>query len=258
MICKLYGIIYCAINLINDKRYIGQTTRSLKRRKQEHIGQAKRGSEYAFCQALRKYSEDNFKWTILDHAHSQEELDEKEKFWIKYYDTYNKGGYNMATGGQCNLSDNPDELASMRGGREFYVYDLDGNFIKETVSQTEFAKEIRVCVGSVNNVLKGIKNQVKGYILIFKDELKDELLNNKINTANKRLCNKEFYVFNKKTLEFIGKWNDRKQCQNDIGVGRSTITKCLDTGYILQRGKYLFYYIDKIPEELKYKIKDVI
>lgn len=260
VIFELYGIIYCTRNITNDKRYIGQTTRSLNRRKKEHIGQANCGSEYAIHQAIRKYGADNFEWNILDHAHSQEELDEKEKFWIKYYNTFYEGGYNMATGGQSNLSDNPEELSAMRGGREFCVYDLDGNFIKEAISQTEFAKEIGVCVGSVNNVLKGIKNknQVKGYILIFKEELTDELLNNKINIANKGLYNKEFYVFNKNNLEFMGKWDDRKRCSNELKVTRTTITRSLDLKNKNSRNKYIFYYKNEIPIELQYNIKDVI
>jgi len=251
---KLYGIIYCARNITNDKRYIGQTTRSLNRRKKEHIGQANRGGEYAIHQAIRKYGEDNFEWTILDHAHSQIELDEKEKFWIKYWNCFYDGGYNMATGGQCNLSYNPDELSAMRGGREFCVYDLDGNFIKEAISQTEFAKEIGVCVGSVNNVLKGIKNknQVKGYILVFKDEFTEELLNDKIIYANKRLYNKEFCVFDKTTSGLVGKWNNREQCANELGISRKIITKCLDTNYIPKKINYLFYYIKNIPDNLKF------
>ena len=102
---KAYGIIYCATNIINDKKYIGQTIRKLSRRKKEHIWLSKKESKFAFHQAINKYGEENFDWIILDTADNQEELDEKECSWINHYDTYNLGGYNMAIGGQKNKTD---------------------------------------------------------------------------------------------------------------------------------------------------------
>lgn len=251
---EIYGIVYCATNKINNKKYIGQTVRELERRKQEHISNAKSNGKYAFHYALRNYGEENFEWGIIDTANNIEELDEKERYWIKFYNTYLDGGYNMALGGQCNLSDNPEELSSMRGGREFLVYDLDGNFIKTTTSQTEFAKEIGVSVKTVNHVLMDKKNSTCGYVLIFKDQYSEERLNEII----KHVRNRSFYVFKKKNVDFIGRWNNREHCQQEIGVNRKAITRYLNYGNINNNTKYLFYYGNDIPNKLKHKIKDVI
>lgn len=254
LIKKIYGVIYCATNIINDKKYIGQTTRKVNRRRNEHITQSNNGSELAIHQAIRKYGEENFEWSVIDQAYSQKELDDKEIHWIDFYNTYGDGGYNMALGGQFNLSDSPDEMSEMRGGKPFLVFDLDGNFIKETISQTEFAEDIGVCVGTVNNVLKEIKSSTCGYILIFKDDFSEEKLNYKIGKSR----NREFYVFDKRTLEFVGKWNDRMQCSKELGVGRKTITNKLKTNNHGKRCDYLFYFYNDMPKEIKYKIKDVI
>ena len=43
---------------------------------------------------------EDFTITIIDHAHSHEELDEKERFWIKYYDCLVPNGYNICAGGE--------------------------------------------------------------------------------------------------------------------------------------------------------------
>jgi len=92
------GIIYCAENLLNGKRYIGQTIKSLAKRKSRHHSEAfifnKKGK---FYDALRKYGWDNFSWHILENI-PVENLDERESYWIAKYRTLYEG-YNMTEGG---------------------------------------------------------------------------------------------------------------------------------------------------------------
>jgi group I intron endonuclease len=80
-----YGIIYCATNSINNKKYIGQTVNTLKQRKREHLSSAKRGDRFSFQKAINKYGKDNFTWEIIDYADNQEELDKKEIYWIEKF-----------------------------------------------------------------------------------------------------------------------------------------------------------------------------
>lgn len=92
------GIIYCAYNKINNKRYIGQTIQRLSERKSAHYN--KNGCPY-FHHALLKYAVTDWDWFILDECNSLEELNEKEKYWINFYDTTNHDkGYNIQSGGQ--------------------------------------------------------------------------------------------------------------------------------------------------------------
>lgn len=88
-------IIYKATNLINGKAYVGQTTRSLKARMQEH----QRHRTTHFDRALAKYGIENFKITIIDTAITVEELNEKEQFWVRFFRTFGENGYNMCEGG---------------------------------------------------------------------------------------------------------------------------------------------------------------
>lgn len=102
-------IIYKATNLINNKIYIGQTRESLDVRIGKHIRSAKseqnRGlTSIYFHNALLKYGVENFKWEIIDTATTDEELNEKEIYWIAAYDAMNKEiGYNEASGGKSGF-----------------------------------------------------------------------------------------------------------------------------------------------------------
>lgn len=95
----MYGIIYDAYNKQNGKHYIGQTIHSLEKRRRIHY------SKYSNCiyfhRALEKYKKEDWIWSIIDQAETAEELNNKEQYWIKYYDSKNPSkGYNLTDGGQ--------------------------------------------------------------------------------------------------------------------------------------------------------------
>lgn len=59
-----------------------------------------RNASEHFYRAIRKYGIQNFTWSIIDYARSHEELNEKESFWIEFFDTTNpERGYNLKSGG---------------------------------------------------------------------------------------------------------------------------------------------------------------
>ena len=96
MSCGLYKIT----NKINGKIYIGQSI-NIERRWQQHIYEAKNcnqvASQYAIHKAFQKYGVENFIFEIIELTSSQT-LNDREKYWIKYYNTYNNG-YNETQGG---------------------------------------------------------------------------------------------------------------------------------------------------------------
>lgn len=106
---KVYGVIYMAINIFNWKVYIGQTVRDPLKRWKQHCYDAKKEYEFfcetgvkpcAFHNAIWNYGGmDSFIWVVIDKAYSCEELNEKEMYWIAYYNTFNGDGYNETEGG---------------------------------------------------------------------------------------------------------------------------------------------------------------
>lgn len=93
-------LIYKVTNQVNQKSYVGKTELSLPRRKSNHLSDAKRGCEFAFHRALRKYGEENFTWEIIEEDIEKSLLDNKERHYIAIYESFGPKGYNMSEGGE--------------------------------------------------------------------------------------------------------------------------------------------------------------
>lgn len=102
-------IIYKIVNLINGKIYIGQTTTSIKKRISCYYSEYKSNrTKQRVISAMKKYGFENFKFTIIDDAVDKNDLNAKEMYWIKEFDSTNPlVGYNVSLGGD-NLWLNED------------------------------------------------------------------------------------------------------------------------------------------------------
>ena len=88
----MYGYIYETTNLINGKKYIGQ-----------HKGFFDKnyyGSGKIMVKALNKYGKKAFKVSLIEECDTQQILDEREIYWIDYYNAdLSHMYYNIAIGG---------------------------------------------------------------------------------------------------------------------------------------------------------------
>lgn len=111
---KPYGIIYCITNLVNGKRYIGQTTMPLYKR--WHAHKKANGRCISIAAAIKKYGVDAFEIIEIDRAFSREELDEKEVAHIAAANTLDpQFGYNLRPGGMsATFSEETRALMSAR------------------------------------------------------------------------------------------------------------------------------------------------
>lgn len=95
------GIIYKITCTKTNKVYIGQTIRTMESRFERHLKDAEKSKnpKIHFQRAIKKYGRDFFKIEKIDEAETQQELNEKEKYWIKFYNSV-VNGYNTAEGGE--------------------------------------------------------------------------------------------------------------------------------------------------------------
>lgn len=130
--------IYKITNIQNNKVYIGQTIRPVEQRFKRHITDAMNNIlDTHFARAIRQYGPTNFSYLIIDTAQTQEELNQKEQYWIKYYNSV-KEGYNETDaiekcGGNTYQSKTKEEM----------------EVIKEKIRQTK--------IGSKNPMARKIK-----------------------------------------------------------------------------------------------------
>ena len=94
------GKIYIIKNLINNKVYIGQTIQKLSKRFNGHCCYSKtdKSINMYIKRAIHKYGRENFSIELLEECNI-EDLNQREQYWIKKYDSYNNG-YNLTLGGQ--------------------------------------------------------------------------------------------------------------------------------------------------------------
>lgn len=93
--------IYVITNLINSKQYVGKTTYSIEKRWKEHCYDCKKteiNQHRPLYNAMQKYGIENFNISIIEENIPEENIDNREKFWISKLDTY-YNGYNATLGG---------------------------------------------------------------------------------------------------------------------------------------------------------------
>lgn len=95
------GYIYLIENKINHHKYIGKTYLTIEQRWKQHCKDSKRKEfqHRPLYKALNKYGLNNFSIQEIEYT---ENCEDREKYWIAYYNTYHDG-YNATLGGDGTL-----------------------------------------------------------------------------------------------------------------------------------------------------------
>lgn len=129
--------IYKYQNKINGKIYIGQSIQ-IEERFRQHLYDSTRcsinevtGIDFAIC----KYGIENFDFSILEQCNI-EQLDEKERYWIAYYDSYNNG-YNRTPGGKA-LRGSEHPKAILNENQVWEIRELYNQKVKRNIAFQAF------------------------------------------------------------------------------------------------------------------------
>jgi group I intron endonuclease len=129
-------IIYKTENKTNGKIYVGQDS---------HNNLNYFGSGKYIYSAIKKHGKENFTKEIIDSAETKDELNEKEKYWIKFYNCKDPNGYNLTDGGEGfdlgenNIAKRPEIRQKIRNKRALQIIT---NETKKKISESLKGKSI--------------------------------------------------------------------------------------------------------------------
>lgn len=228
---KYSGIIYKYTNTINNKVYIGQTTRPFVRNEQ-HKGCK---PEFPFGIAIHKYGWQAFQYSVLElaYADSQEELSEQlndlEIYYIAKYDTHNvKNGYNCTDGGTYMPSIKPKS-------KSVDMYTPDGKFVQtfQSISAANLFCNMTGC--SIRNVCNHLSNTAAGYLWAWHG-------NDVVIPSNKQIA---CYDLNGM---FVERYDNASDAARKMNKKYGSICQALNDKHRIAYGHYWRNYVtDRIP-----------
>lgn len=186
--------IYRIYNVETQESYIGQTAKTIEYRFNQHIREANssmRGERREFPyfhRMLLYYGIEKFQIEILEEV-DDEIADNREIYWIEYYDSY-YNGYNSTKGGQNrstadlmaetnlkwkdknNRMEIQDVIASglynpfgnTNAGKKVGQFNLQGELINTYSAASVASKETGVSAVGIRNVCNGKQKKSGGYI----------------------------------------------------------------------------------------------
>lgn len=127
--------------------YIGQTCRFQKRRyeheKIEAFNPEREEYNYPLSRAFRKYGVDAFECIILEENIPNDKVNEREQYWIKYYNTYNNG-YNQTPGGDARIEITDEDID------DIYV------MLRAGLTYQKIANKMGICIACISMINNGI------------------------------------------------------------------------------------------------------
>ena len=265
--------IYKISNVITGDCYIGQSkdifTRIgqhkslLKHNKHKY----KNGDLTILQKAWNKYGSDSFCFETLENC-PIEELDEREKYWIEYYQCNHaktRNGYNTTDGGQGTpgMSSNKGKILINNGKIQKYIFieDLEYYIVlgfRRGVLPQYTKKRCPSLNKQQNKIKKGYRKGESHYMYgkhhseEVKEKIKQSCLGKKLSQESKQKISESKMkpiVQLTKQNKFVCEFSSGMEAEEKTGISRTHISQCCNHKR-KSTGGYLWRFKDEYMETL--------
>lgn len=230
---EVYGVIYKITNKINNKVYIGQTTKKrgfLDRypnkghgieRVYRHYKTSKNcgyGYNIHLFNAIKKYGFNSFEVVeIFDVAFSKDELDIKEIVWIRHYNSFNNG-YNSTLGGGGKkgsfcLTGKDNPLS-----RKVCQISLDGKLLKIWACISDVEKELKIDSSKICCVCRGQRKTTQGYVWVYYEDYDENINYARKPRARVRTKGLKEVVLLNENMELVNTYKSVNEASRNLGI----------------------------------------
>lgn len=232
-ICGIYKIE----NLINHKIYIGQAI-DIHTRWSKHRNS---NDDFVIHRAFRKYGIENFKFSIVEECR-KELLNEKEQYYIQYYNSLVPNGYNMIEGGSNG--------AAKAKRKPVNQYTLTGEYIQTFESASEAERQTGINNSNIISCCKFKRDYAGEFQWRYADEqiLKLQYFEKQCKIKKKSTIIQQIDI---KTNNIVKEFSSLTEASNVTGISLGNIGSCCQ-GKRLTAGGYKWHRL--IKEEKKYII----
>lgn len=279
---NIIATIYCFINKINNKIYIGKTISYNYLNRWSTHKTAHGGCKY-FYSAIKKYGWDSFDRYVLYQSeiflntkkNKKFLLDianEKEKYYIALYKSNNYNyGYNLTTGGDGTIGyefteDVREKMSKMRSGKNHWNYgkhnsagvkvlqfDLNGNLIKkwDSVRDVQRAGIAKGC--NISECILGKANSAGGYFWMRECEYNGKISPEKLLKAAQKSNDKVILQYNLNG-DFIKEYISAAEAARELGCSGSIISGASKGKFDYGLGYVWIYKSEFSDQKLKEKL----
>jgi group I intron endonuclease len=247
-------VIYAILNLKTKKLYIGSTN-NFSRRKNQHIKDLNRNKHHStkLQNAWNKYSEKMFHFVIIETLSEEDNIMEREQYYMDLYKSYDKG-YNVS-----KSSNRPDTTITWR---PVYQFLLDGTFIKKYPNAVHAGEENNCDSSGLRKCAIEKYRFYAGFIWSFEKTLSQErifLANNPVKrteetkekmsiSAKNRTDHKIPIIQYDLEENFVKEWDSAQSIYNTLGISTGQICDTARGKHKQARG-FIWKYKNEINEK---------
>lgn len=238
--------IYIIKNTINSKAYVGQTN-NVQQRWAQHISAARCKTGKALIDIeMGNLGYENFHYEILEEIDETKiNVDERERYWISYYNTLDPNGYNILIGGKENYGGITHPKSKIK--TEERLQNITDDILNSKLSFNDIGKKYGVSAATVLTVNNGETTRLEGYTYPLRTKVYTEDL-------FKRLVYSLKYEKDK-TLKQIAK-EYKIDCSELSEINQGRVHRVDWLKYPIRKGKVAFRiepYVDEVIHMLKDK-----